>query len=195
MFDQLRASTLDMGALGYSSIRKRQVVCPATKAPHLVPTKCSRSWGSRYFGGSGSFFSEVAPADNVLKAMGVWWASRESNTAPTDYESAALTRHELEARYGTRRNWYKPGKGPPETIRIGRWVRPSSQSTSCRRPVSAEAKVTPKRRVSRCSEPLSSRELASSLRISLQPSSARQSRRPCWPLRPFSGRLRGGSFA
>jgi hypothetical protein len=27
-----------------------------------------------------------------------WWASRESNTAPTDYESAALTRHELEAR-------------------------------------------------------------------------------------------------
>ncbi|SOY88555.1 protein of unknown function [Cupriavidus taiwanensis] len=26
-----------------------------------------------------------------------WWASRESNTAPTDYESAALTRHELEA--------------------------------------------------------------------------------------------------
>ena len=27
-----------------------------------------------------------------------WWASRESNTAPTDYESAALTKHELEAR-------------------------------------------------------------------------------------------------
>jgi hypothetical protein len=28
----------------------------------------------------------------------IWWASRESNTAPTDYESAALTKHELEAR-------------------------------------------------------------------------------------------------
>ena len=27
----------------------------------------------------------------------IWWASRESNTAPTDYESAALTKHELEA--------------------------------------------------------------------------------------------------
>jgi hypothetical protein len=27
-----------------------------------------------------------------------WWAPRESNPAPTDYESAALTRHELEAR-------------------------------------------------------------------------------------------------
>ena len=29
-----------------------------------------------------------------------WWAPRESNSAPTDYESAALTRHELEARRG-----------------------------------------------------------------------------------------------
>ena len=28
-----------------------------------------------------------------------WWASSESNRAPTDYESAALTRHELEARW------------------------------------------------------------------------------------------------
>lgn len=27
-----------------------------------------------------------------------WWASSESNRAPTDYESAALTKHELEAR-------------------------------------------------------------------------------------------------
>lgn len=27
-----------------------------------------------------------------------WWASRESNTVPTDYESAALTKRELEAR-------------------------------------------------------------------------------------------------
>ena len=27
----------------------------------------------------------------------VWWAPRESNTAPTDYESAALTNHELKA--------------------------------------------------------------------------------------------------
>ena len=27
----------------------------------------------------------------------VWWAPRESNTAPTDYESAALTKHELGA--------------------------------------------------------------------------------------------------
>ena len=32
----------------------------------------------------------------------LWWASRESNTAPTDYESAALTKHELEARNLTR---------------------------------------------------------------------------------------------
>ena len=31
----------------------------------------------------------------------LWWASRESNTAPTDYESAALTKHELEALKGT----------------------------------------------------------------------------------------------
>ena len=31
-----------------------------------------------------------------------WWASRESNTAPTDYESAALTKHELEARNFTK---------------------------------------------------------------------------------------------
>ena len=30
-------------------------------------------------------------------ARHLWWASRESNTAPTDYESAALTKHELEA--------------------------------------------------------------------------------------------------
>ncbi len=28
-----------------------------------------------------------------------WWAPRESNTAPTDYESAALTKHELGARF------------------------------------------------------------------------------------------------
>jgi hypothetical protein len=28
----------------------------------------------------------------------IWWAPRESNTAPTDYESAALTKHELGAR-------------------------------------------------------------------------------------------------
>jgi hypothetical protein len=28
----------------------------------------------------------------------LWWAPRESNSAPTDYESAALTKHELEAR-------------------------------------------------------------------------------------------------
>lgn len=28
-----------------------------------------------------------------------WWAPRESNTAPTDYESAALTKHELGAQY------------------------------------------------------------------------------------------------
>src|SRR5690606_24794574 len=27
----------------------------------------------------------------------IWWAPSESNRAPTDYESAALTRHELEA--------------------------------------------------------------------------------------------------
>ena len=32
------------------------------------------------------------------KFFKTWWASRESNTAPTDYESAALTKHELEAR-------------------------------------------------------------------------------------------------
>ena len=32
-----------------------------------------------------------------LSLLQYWWASRESNTAPTDYESAALTRHELEA--------------------------------------------------------------------------------------------------
>ncbi len=31
------------------------------------------------------------------RRRGDWWASRESNTAPTDYESAALTKHELEA--------------------------------------------------------------------------------------------------
>ena len=30
-------------------------------------------------------------------AVRVWWAPRESNSAPTDYESAALTKHELEA--------------------------------------------------------------------------------------------------
>ena len=28
---------------------------------------------------------------------GRWWAPGESNPAPTDYESAALTKHELEA--------------------------------------------------------------------------------------------------
>ena len=31
------------------------------------------------------------------KRFGIWWASLESNQAPTDYESAALTKHELEA--------------------------------------------------------------------------------------------------
>ncbi len=30
-------------------------------------------------------------------ASSKWWAPRESNPAPTDYESAALTKHELEA--------------------------------------------------------------------------------------------------
>jgi len=32
--------------------------------------------------------------------MIAWWASRESNTAPTDDESVALTKHELEAQLG-----------------------------------------------------------------------------------------------
>jgi hypothetical protein len=35
--------------------------------------------------------------DLHLSPLWNWWASRESNTAPTDYESAALTKHELEA--------------------------------------------------------------------------------------------------
>ena len=34
----------------------------------------------------------------MMLRSGVWWAPRESNTAPTDYESAALTKHELGAR-------------------------------------------------------------------------------------------------
>ncbi len=29
------------------------------------------------------------------KPLWYWWPPRESNTAPTDYESAALTKHEL----------------------------------------------------------------------------------------------------
>ena len=38
-----------------------------------------------------------------------WWASRESNTAPTDYESAALTKHELEAQFpAMHRDHYRP---------------------------------------------------------------------------------------
>ena len=37
--------------------------------------------------------------------MKFWWASRESNTAPTDYESAALTKHELEALKSVRWKW------------------------------------------------------------------------------------------
>ena len=32
-----------------------------------------------------------------LAVLEGWWASLESNQAPTDYESAALTKHELEA--------------------------------------------------------------------------------------------------
>jgi hypothetical protein len=32
---------------------------------------------------------------------GIWWASRESNTAPKGYEPAALTEHELEALGGS----------------------------------------------------------------------------------------------
>ena len=39
---------------------------------------------------------EKSPKPAWLGAF-YWWASRESNTAPTDYESAALTKHELEA--------------------------------------------------------------------------------------------------
>ena len=39
---------------------------------------------------------------NWPKCLILWWASGESNPAPTDYESAALTRHELEARDGWR---------------------------------------------------------------------------------------------
>ena len=31
----------------------------------------------------------------VAKPLWYWWPPRESNTAPTDYESAALTKHEL----------------------------------------------------------------------------------------------------
>ena len=38
-------------------------------------------------------------ATALVDLQNYWWASRESNTAPTDYESAALTKHELEARY------------------------------------------------------------------------------------------------
>ena len=30
----------------------------------------------------------------------IWWAPGESNPAPTDYESAALTKHELGAQEG-----------------------------------------------------------------------------------------------
>ncbi len=35
-----------------------------------------------------------------LFAYFCWWAPRESNSAPMDYESTALTKHELEAREG-----------------------------------------------------------------------------------------------
>ena len=38
----------------------------------------------------------LAPG-NTRKCLFYWWASLESNQAPTDYESAALTKHELEA--------------------------------------------------------------------------------------------------
>lgn len=41
------------------------------------------------------------------------WASRESNTAPTGYEPAALTRHELEALAEVVRFELTEPRGPP----------------------------------------------------------------------------------
>ena len=51
-------------------------------------------------------------SNNSLILLHIWWASRESNTAPTDYESAALTKHELEAQFCTilRRSENQPAK-------------------------------------------------------------------------------------
>ena len=46
---------------------------------------------------------EWSASANLRKSRKFWWASRESNTAPTDYESAALTKHELEALKSVRR--------------------------------------------------------------------------------------------
>jgi hypothetical protein len=44
-------------------------------------------------------YSRTASHLNTQSALKkFWWAPRESNTAPTDYESAALTKHELGAR-------------------------------------------------------------------------------------------------
>ncbi len=37
---------------------------------------------------------EILPS----KPLGNWWPLCESNTVPTDYESAALTKHELRGR-------------------------------------------------------------------------------------------------
>ena len=48
-----------------------------------------------------------------------WWASRESNTAPTDYESAALTKHELEAQSAAMAGDRAPPKLPGPEPRAG----------------------------------------------------------------------------
>src|SRR5690606_30170405 len=45
----------------------------------------------------------------TLLLRDLWWAPWESNPAPTDYESAALTRHELEARGSDDTRTKRPG--------------------------------------------------------------------------------------
>ena len=61
--------------------------------PPTTPRYISGNWMSTGSGtdpGTGEWY---LPRDPLFR-----WAPRESNSAPTDYESAALTRHELEAR-------------------------------------------------------------------------------------------------
>src|SRR2546425_13376974 len=98
---------------------------PAASADRPVPTGQRQStpgpWLTRYcsHGRLAGDFSDLVMDQNRSErfhgeAFGIWWASLESNQAPTDYESAALTKHELEALQETPHPRPSPASGTGE---------------------------------------------------------------------------------
>ena len=60
----------------------REIYAPAKISPDTAPHGIAESHSTERF-------AQIREKE--------WWAPRESNPAPTDYESAALTKHEQEA--------------------------------------------------------------------------------------------------